>query len=263
MVKGNLAGTCQRVLRRLTLLVLLIGTHTLHGAPAKPLVFAVSDAAAMPWSESYVTEGEYRVRDGILPMLAKRIESRLHSKLVVKVLPRQHIEAALLNGNADMVCHMQPEWLKAPASHFLWSDPLIEGIEHLISRQPANPISRLEQLHGKTIGVVKNYRYPLLDPLFEQGLATKSAASSDKNNFLQLFDNGDVDVVVFNNLSFNYLMKKFAPAQANIVVHPLVTQLTSPRCAISTHSGIQLAAVNDAIREIRDQQLIERFISDR
>ncbi|UUZ54956.1 hypothetical protein LP419_03085 [Massilia sp. H-1] len=74
------------------------------------------------------------------------------------VLPRKRVEAALLSGQADLLCDLRPEWLDGKQWH--WTESVFSNNMIIVSRSETPSLARLSQLSGERVGTVLGYRYP-------------------------------------------------------------------------------------------------------
>jgi polar amino acid transport system substrate-binding protein len=106
------------------------------------------------------------------------------------------------------------EWM-ANQNLFFWSDPVMHMSDALIS--PAtNPMeySGPGSLKGKTIGCIRNYRYPALRTLFKKRQATRYDVNKDVI-LLRMVKAGRVDAAVLDLRTAYWLIQKTSDLEAS------------------------------------------------
>jgi len=89
------------------------------------------------------------------------------------------------------------DWVPAPEK-FYWSVPLTQVQDTLVFRNDGSPVfSYPEQMLGKTIGTVYNYKYPIFGPYFANARISRSD-SKDALSQLKMLLRGRIDAVLMN-----------------------------------------------------------------
>ena len=120
----------------------------------------------------------------------------------------------------------------------------------------------MRDLEGKSIGIVQNYKYPLIEELISQGKINTLAVRNEQTNFMQLFRSSDVDAISFNEITYDYLYKKYSNKNKfPVLKHPLIIEFIEPKCAISKHSDLSLPEVNQAIDKMQSNKMISSYLN--
>ena len=155
--------------------LLLLGTGCF--ADELPLRFAITDGWAMPMVQ--VDRG--RPTQGILPDIMTSLATRMGMPAQFRVLSRARLDSAMEHGEIDMRCYVSPDWVDHEAPDYLWSVPLFFQRDVLVGSSSAPVKINPAALAQQSIGTVLSYRYPTLQPLFDNGhLRRDDARSQDQ-----------------------------------------------------------------------------------
>ena len=136
----------------------------LNGAAAEaPLRFSVPDSWAMPMVQ--LEHG--RPTQGILYDVMLSLATQVGVPAEFHVMPRGRVQSAMEHGEVDIRCYVAQSWLPNQSGDYLWSIPLFTQSDLLISR-PAPQTSVIPaSLSQQSIGTVRGYSYPTLQPMFD------------------------------------------------------------------------------------------------
>jgi len=141
-----------------------------------PLRFVVPDSWAMPMVQ--LERG--RPTQGILHDVMVSLATQLGVPAEFHVLPRARVQGAMEHGEVDVRCYAAQSWLPNPED-YLWSIPLWNQPDMLISRQQPEIAVTPANLPRQAIGTVLGYSYPALQPLFDAGrLIREDARNQDQ-----------------------------------------------------------------------------------
>ena len=207
----------------LCLLISLSTSNSLaHHVDDKSIVFGYNRSLSLPLAQIIPQGDRYVAQKGLLVDISKEIAAILHREYKELVIDRSDLSSSLMNGSVDVVCYTTPQWMKIPPSSVLWSNPLLKTRDILISKQGRPPISTIQDLNNLTLGIVKNYKYPLIDEQLASRAINAFAVDNEQANFMQLFRSNTVDAIIFKELTFDYLYEKFnANKGLSIQKHPL------------------------------------------
>lgn len=99
------------------------------------------------------------------------------------------------------------DWMASP-SGYLWTDTVIT-VKSVLYSPSGKPLryKGLSSLHGKTIGCVKNYTYPEVQPLFDSGKAVRYDVNDDLL-LLRMVAAARVDVAIFDDVSAAWMIRQ-------------------------------------------------------
>lgn len=146
------------------------------------------------------------------------------------------------------------EWM-GDADLYLWSDPVLTLRTVLLSRRD-RPVDYTGEssLHGLTIGCIKSYSYPEVEPLFKSGKAHRYDVNSDVV-LLRMLKAGRVDVALFDEYTARWVIR-CSPELCMEDFHLSKRELGSAelRFAFNRHPGWEsrLPEVNERIRINRE-----------
>ena len=212
------------------------------------IVFATSAANTPPLADVQ----DEKLTGGILKQLGDAIAIELHRKALYVVLPRKRLVMELEKGMVDGVCYYRPEWLEAKLN---WSPPLIPNEILLVGREGLPAPKKLEDIKGKTIGMVLGYKYPELDVI--NGNYRRDDAITMTGNIKKLGLGRD-DYAVVDRLSLDY-SRKSEPGLRKISILP-ITKI-SASCGFSSVSKIPFNDIDDAIQKIIKQGTVRSILA--
>lgn len=226
----------------------------------------VTTGTSLPFAD--ISQGDPRGNDlqlqgGIIRDWGQALAERLGREPRFLLMPTRRVGLQLRNGSFDLQCFENPQWYgREDAAWIDWlPHPLMEVIEGLVSTADAPPVKTLEELQGKTIGVVNGYRYPLLDPLFDTGQMQRSVAQNE-SRLLQMQQLGRADYSVISLLQFEHARAR-DPKLRSLVASPLEVSRTALYCLRQRQSPIsraELAAAQRALLlEGRLKAILDRY----
>jgi polar amino acid transport system substrate-binding protein len=149
------------------------------------------------------------------------------------------------------------------ADLYLWSDPVLRLRTVLVSRR-SSPLEYWgdSSLYGLTIGCIKSYSYPNVEPLFESGKAFRYDVNSDVV-LLRMLRAGRVDVALFDEYTARWIIRTSKEMSADDF-HIAQRELGSSelRFAFNRHPGweARLPEVNERIRSNREAGVYDRIM---
>ena len=210
--------------------------------------FAVSLDNSMPLAEFQ----DDQLTGGILKDLGDAIAAELQRKVIYVATPRKRLDRALTSGSVDGVCYYRPEWVTVPLN---WSPDIIPNEILLVAGPGVARPDRLEDVAGKTIGLVLGYKYPELNILGD------NYQRDDAHNMLSNFNKlvaGRVQYAVIDRLSLKYREK------LNPTIAPLsylsITRIKAA-CGFSLASKIPMDDINHAITKLVKNGVVEQILA--
>ncbi|QJB55056.1 transporter substrate-binding domain-containing protein [Pseudodesulfovibrio sp. zrk46] len=131
---------------------------------------------------------------GIMLDIINEVANCTGKKLHIEYYPEIRSQLMLAEGRV----HIQPkarEWVDKP-SRFQWTDPVIDSTDVLIFRKEEAHLDN-KPLKDLSVGVILGYRYPTLEPLFEQGELRRYNVNNT-DNLLHMLHHGHIQAAVTN-----------------------------------------------------------------
>lgn len=139
----------------------------------KTLDFAVVFVEEPPFIYHNQTD-TYR---GVIPDIMQALGNELSLTLNYIPTPRKGLEDRIASGRAD-VAWLSPDWVN-DETKMVFSKSLFKHKEYLYSLVEFDKNASVEDwVTGKTICIRQDYRYPVLEPFFEAGIAGPIRVSS-------------------------------------------------------------------------------------
>ncbi len=214
------------------------------------LLILVDDSTEMPLADLR----DNTLLAGIHFDLGQALAKELGQRASFRIVPRKRIGLSLQNGEADLICLYQPEWLPGP---FHWSKPFLVNADVVVTlREQPRPAS-INALAGQSIGTILGFRYPELEARLGHKLVRDDAPNAGSN--LRKLEAGRIQHAVVNLLYLRYQQKL---GQLPLPLHPPLP-LNSYRagCALSPLSHTSLSQLNRAIGKLLDNHTLPHILS--
>lgn len=149
---------------------------------AEDLRVSVSTSWSMPVAQ---IDGD-RLGNGIMRDFYQELGRTLGRPVVYVVLPRKRLDAAVLAGDVDLRCYLNPKWTDIP-DQVVWSKPLFEIANVVVGRSDVpRPATVVALPEGARVSTVLGYRYPVLDPAFAVGRLQRDESTDEERVLLKL-----------------------------------------------------------------------------
>lgn len=143
---------------------------------------------------------------GIMWDVVSTICERLGYQVIPEKIPRKRVDQMLLDGYIDGTPRAR-EWVEKP-ERFLFTDPVVD-IEEVFFMPAASAFSYTgpEDLLSKTIVTHLGYRYPPLEPYFEDGRIRRFDVSRDRDMFTFVLHGDRFDAAVADRLVGKWILR--------------------------------------------------------
>lgn len=223
------------------------------------IVFAVSTGSAMPMTQFRAAWGADPLTGGLLKDFGDALARELNMKPRYLTLPRKRVEAALLDGRADLLCDLRPEWVDSKG--WMWSETVFTNNMIVASRIDTPVLARLQDLAGQRVGTVLGYRYPEVERQLGALEFRRDDASSDDITTNKLLG-GRFRYMMSNSLYYDY-QRKAHPAGARLNPAVFTIRPFDTYCALPPDGRLDIVHVNRAILALRKrgdmQKIYERY----
>ena len=203
----------------------------------------VPEGSSMPFAKFVRVNGVSVVAAGLEKDWAEAMAMQMGRVADIVAIPAKRVVDFAAKGDFDLQCFQSPAWYSAESlAVYQWlKTPVLAVEERLIAGKDAAPVSTLADLHGKRVGVVLGYRYPLLDPLFANHTLVKEVAPHE-SSLIDKQLRARADYSVFKSLNLAYLQKTDA-SYAGLMESPLVISRTELFCMRPRKSPVSLSAL--------------------
>jgi polar amino acid transport system substrate-binding protein len=192
---------------RLAMGALLLISLDGAAAPA-PLRFVISDSWTMPMVQ--LERG--KPTQGILYDVMLSLATQVGLPAEFHVLPRGRVQNAMEQGEVDVRCYAAQSWLPDQPGDFLWSIPLFNQPDVLITRHAPPGAVKPADLPQQSIGTVLGYSYSTLQPLFDTGQLQRDDARNQEQVLEKLLA-GRNHYAVSNQWSLDWFNHRLLPDQ--------------------------------------------------
>ena len=161
----------------------------------------ISASRTPPVATIFYTKDSAQIRKtGMLYLLGQYIQRHTKEPTIYTVVNAGLIEKQLANNTLASHCYTNPKWVKLSSKSVLFSKPFMGNSEFLISRKPIPLIKKLSDLNHYTVGLIKNYHYPLLQKQIDKNLINVEYYHSATESFISLFRQDELDVIIFKEV---------------------------------------------------------------
>lgn len=227
---------------------------TLHcQAELEPLRFSIADSWAMPMAQIENDQPTQGIMLDIMLSLARHVGQPAE----FIVLARARLQNALRHGEVDIRCFVAQSWIADTADDYIWSLPLLELRDVLVSprngMEPFNPHALAQQ----PIGTVLGYIYPSLESMFDAGQLQRNDVRSQEQ-VLHMLRAGRFDYAVSNQLTLDWFNRHLKPEQHLHAV--AVLQEHALGCLIRNDPKLPIQTILGALTQMKNSGEIEQII---
>lgn len=234
---------------------LLVSGSIFSTFAAEPAIRAiVSDTNTPP----YAIFNQYQqLAGGLSKDILDELASLTYGQVSYLDLPRARVEQWLHNGEADIACFLNPDWVERP-DKLLWSPPLFVTRQLFLRLAGSPAVSNLADLAGKRVGTTRGFTYPELEQVFSLGDVVRDDAHSLQSN-IQRLKQGRLDVVMSVDLSYYYYQQTLQ--DADIVADPIWTEAPAVFCALSNHNTKRAKALHQRLQQLVESGFIQQRVN--
>ena len=153
---------------------------------------------------SYNVSGPLSEYNGIVVDLMQSLPNSLYRNIWVNLNSRKRGEEELYQGLVDMSI-LSPRWLRSPES-LIYSAAIFKHREYLYATKPISSNNVSDLLNQVRVCVRRAYRFPNVDPFFENGLALK-IENDEESVLFELLLRGRCDFVLTNEFVANAIIE--------------------------------------------------------
>lgn len=150
--------------------------------------------------------GDQSQPSGIMWDVVSEVAQRLGYRVIAEQIPRKRVDQMLLDGYIDATPRAQ-EWADDPEK-FLFTDAIVDIEEvFFVPAQSSFYYESPDDLISKTIVTHLGYRYPLLEPYFEEGRIRRFDVARDKDMFTFVLHGDRFDAAVADRLVGKWILR--------------------------------------------------------
>jgi polar amino acid transport system substrate-binding protein len=230
-------------------LAMVVMAASCAAVPAAPLALLVESSTLMP--QARIVGG--RVVEGLHADLGAALARRLGRELTLRAVPRKRLAQALVQGEGDLLCDYQSDWLPGP---FGWSRPFIPDQALLVTAAGVPAPAGLAGLAAQPVGTVLGYVYPEVSEALRGGFVRDDAPDAVAN--LRKLEVGRVQHALTGRRVLEYQQHI---GGFRLALHPpLVVSEVLAQCALGPHAPVTLAALNGAIHALVADGELQRIL---
>lgn len=218
------------------------------------IVFGVNMDYAMPLVQIKNESGNSELTRGILKDLGEALAKELKVTPKWFLLPKRRVAPALSSGRVDILCHLNEVWQPKIKDDVWWSNKLYRSSNVLVFSKD-HQVTSIKEIYNEPVGVVLNFIYTGLDPLFKTGTLKREDGPNNLANIHKLLK-GRINYIVMSNLEFAYYGYLF-PSLNSLDLDMDVVQT---KCAVSKKSPLKIEDVNRAIATIHRNGVLSKIL---
>jgi ABC-type amino acid transport substrate-binding protein len=128
----------------------------------------------------------------------------------------------------------------------------------VIKADNSNLYQEITDFRGMTIGTIRGYKYPTLQPFFDKDYFIRYDVNNLNVNLIRLGLNR-IDALVDAEVLINYQLKKYEnPKEFKVL--PLVVSQQNIQAALSPNAPITLITFNQALKRLKEQGVIAAIL---
>ncbi|KNH45079.1 transporter substrate-binding domain-containing protein [Pseudomonas lini] len=217
-----------------------------------PLRFVVSDSWAMPM----VQMERGRPTQGILHDMMISLATQVGVPAEFHILPRARVQNAMEHGEVDVRCYISKSWLPNQSGDYIWSVPLLVQRDLLIGRRGSPSINPAD-LPQQSIGTVRGYNYPTLQPLFDADRLHRDDARNQEQVLEKLLA-GRYRYAVSNQWTLDWFNQRLLPDQQLKSVALVHEQAVS--CYVRNDPKVPVQRILDTLLQMKMSGEIDDII---
>lgn len=226
------------------------------------LVFAESTKLIVGYGDHngapYAIEAGEHLQAGIIKDLVTEISAELDIDIQFEKTPRKRIERYLESDTIHLVLLTNPKWF-SNSDKLQWSQSLFTERDQLVVKADnPNSYHAFKDLKHMTIGTIRGYSYPNLQPYFDKNYFTRYDVSSVDVNFIRLELNR-IDALVDSEILINFHLQQSSKANKFRVL-PFHVSEHKIYAALSPNAPITLADLNKTLTKFHQQGVIEAIL---
>lgn len=238
-----------------TLCLILLCFSVLPAAIAsEPVRAIVSDSNTPPYA---IFNADNVLQAGLSKDIIDELARQLNRPVQYLNLPRARVEPWLLQGEADIACFLNPDWVAQP-EQLLWTDALFSTQQLMVRLRDAMPVSAVQHLAGKRVGTTRGFTYPELEQVFRSGDVIRDDAHSLESNLFRL-KQGRLDIVMTVDLSYHFYVK--TSHDQSFAADPLWSAPPAVYCGLSKHNPAGAQQLNAALSRMVQSGFIQRRLT--
>jgi len=209
-------------------------------------------------SAPYAIERGEQLSSGIIKDIATELSGELDINIAFIKTPRKRTQRYLENNTIHLILITNPHWL-TNSEKLQWSDPLfIEKDIMVIKADNSNLYQKITDFRGMTIGTIRGYKYPTLQPFFDKDYFIRYDVNNLNVNLIRLGLNR-IDALVDAEILINYQLKiNKNPKEFKVL--PLVVSQQNIQAALSPNAPVTLITFNRALNRLKDQGVIAAIL---
>ncbi|PKM19858.1 MAG: hypothetical protein CVV11_09665 [Gammaproteobacteria bacterium HGW-Gammaproteobacteria-15] len=219
-----------------------------------PLYAIVSETNTPPYA---IFNADNELQAGLSKDIIDELGRRINRKVQYINLPRARVEPWLVEGQAEIACFLNPDWVNEP-DKLLWSTALFSTRQLLVRRRESEPITAIQHLAGKRVGTTRGFTYPELEQVFQSGDVIRDDAHSLESNLLRL-KQGRLDVVMTVDLSYHFFVKTLDDQSFSADL--LWSKAPTVYCGLSRHNPKNAQLLRDTLQQITASGFIQQRLA--
>lgn len=235
--------------------VFVLGFHPLTNA--EELHYYVVEDLAKPFQ----IEDENLSQSGFITDVVKQIATKLNLTLSTHIAPSQRVERLLAEETFDnWIAYDSPAWISIVLGIPL-SQPLLQ-VTHSMAHCDS-PLTPADTLQGKTVAVLKQFRYPGLSKLEASGEIELRKVKTYEQGF-ELLDRGRVDGFAEMDTRIRYYLKSERPNAkcAQITSIPNVEPAYPLYLVVNKHMNKETReAINETFLKLVKDGFVDRTLA--
>ncbi|KMN35158.1 MULTISPECIES: ABC transporter substrate-binding protein [Chromobacterium] len=202
-------------------------------------------------------DGEH-LRSGLSKDIGEMLASELGMRPEFMLIARKRVEVSIETGRVDIVCNANPDWF-GNAARLGWTHEIYPQLERPLTLKQTTELRQTGDLAGKRIVTIRGYNYPTLERFWRSNPASHNEEAR-MELLVKSVQKRLSDVAIVSELEFAAWARNWPQEAASLKLHPLVVTFMPTMCAVSPHSDIKVAQLNQAIDRLQKSGRIKTVL---
>lgn len=201
-------------------------------------------------------QGDHIV-EGVVFDLLTAVGEALKRPVRQVVLPRKRLDDAVLAGEIDLRCYINPQWT-AVSDNMVWSEVLFKSSDVLVGAEKTPPPPDLYHLSSRAmVSTVLGFQYPALEPLFATGLLRRDDAADQMTALTKLGAGREV-YGVSDALMLDWYMRN--NPEPHLAAWRLPISTAEVHCAVPKSGAVPARILLQALHAIKQSGRMESIL---
>lgn len=207
--------------------------------------------------EPYVITHNNSLTDGLTHGIGTLVAAHLGWEVTFVATPNARVDDAMRTGRIDLICNTQPAWHE-PAEEYLWTTPLYEDADIIVTSTNSPAPDGLKALHGSIVGASLGYHYAdELSQAFTSGAIVRRDVR-DLGTRLRMIERGRLHASVDLRRAVRFHVRQ--QGLQSVRISNWTVEEMALSCAIAKLDKTKANSLAEAIEALLEQQRVQEVV---